>query len=164
MGLRRGAPADVPRILELMRRTHQLNSTGVIWDPEQVESFVSDPRYRVYVAELRDRFVDYGRIGVGVCRLDEGIWHLTSFLLSCRVLSRGISGYFMAWLRGRALREGASEFRGYYKRSDRNHRMKSLYQLAGFRPLRQECEMTVYACRPATEPEPPHWLTVTTKG
>jgi len=162
IGIRRGTPADVPRILELMRRTHQLNSTGVICSPEQVESFVSDPRYRVYVAELRDRFADYGRIGVAVCRLDGGIWRLTSFLLSCRVLSRGISGYFLAWLRGQALREGATEFRGYYKPSDRNHRMKSLYQLAGFRPLHQESEVTVYACRPAIEPEPPHWLTVAT--
>jgi len=164
MEARRGTPADVPRILELMRRTHQLNSTGVVCSPEQVESFISDPRYRVYVVELRDRFVDYGRVGVGVCRLDEGSWHLTSFLLSCRVLSRGISGYFLAWLRGQALREGASEFRGYYKRSDRNHRMKSLYQLAGFRPVHQNGEMTVYACRPVIEPKPPRWLTVETRS
>jgi FkbH-like protein len=164
MAVRRGTPADVPRILELMQRSHQLNSTGVVYDAEQVESFISDPTYRVYVVELQDRFVDYGRVGVAVCRPDEGIWHLTSFLFSCRVLNRGISGYFLAWLRGQALREGASEFRACYKRSSRNHRMKTLYQVAGFTPLHHESEMTVYTCRPANEPEPPHWLTVDARG
>lgn len=162
--LRRARQADVPRILELMRRTHQLNSTGIIYDSAQVKSFVSDARCRIYVAELNDRFVEYGRIGVAVCNLDGNAWDLTSFLLSCRVLSRGISGYFLAWLQRQAFSEGATEFRGLYKRSERNHRMKSLYQMAGFRPLQDHDGVIVYARSPVQEAEPPHWLTVEARG
>jgi FkbH-like protein len=162
--LRRARHADVPRILELMRRTHQLNSTGIVYDPAQVESFVTDTRYRVYVAELKDQFVDYGRIGVAVCHLDANAWDLTSFLLSCRVLSRGISGYFLAWLQGQASHEGATEFRGHYRQSERNHRMKSLYQMAGFTPLQVEDGVIVYSRSPVHEAESPHWLTVEARG
>jgi FkbH-like protein len=158
--IRRATPDDIPRIFELMKRTHQLNSTGVVLEPVEVESFLGDPRYRLYIAELADQFLDYGRIGVAVCRINGPKWELESFLLSCRVLRRGISGYFLSWLLGQAVREAASEFHGLYRPSELNQRMKSLYQLAGFRPLTTRDGLTIYSRNPVPEPPPPHWLTV----
>jgi FkbH-like protein len=159
--LRSATPDDVPRVLELMRRTHQLNSTGVVLRPAEIEERLGHPSYRIYVAELRDRFVDYGRIGVAVCHQGPDVWELESFLLSCRVLSRGIAGCFLSWLQHEAVRDGAREFHGRYRPSKRNHRMEQLYRLAGFKPSGVPRDGTILYSRPPEARLPtPAWLTV----
>ncbi len=113
---------------------------------------------------MTDRFVDYGRIGVAVCKLERNSWELVAFLLSCRVLSRGISSFFLAWLQAEACREGAAEFLGRFRRSERNHRMLALYQLAGFEPRQRWDDGTVlYARRPVAQSKAPGWLRVETE-
>lgn len=158
---RTAVPEDLPRILELMRRTQQLNSTGTVYGSDQVAAWLSDPTRRVHVVTLADRFVDYGRVGVAVCRCARHSWELTSFLLSCRVLARGITGYFLGWLVGQAHEAGASHFRCRYRPSGRNYRLEMLYKLAGFRPVRRYQNGTViYEKETVRPPPPPSWLTV----
>jgi len=133
--LRRSHEDDLPRILELMRRTSQMNATGVIYTAGQIKTFLKNQEYRVFVAELRDRFVDYGKIGVAVCRCEMMKWHLRSFQISCRVTTRGIAGVFLSWLQLQASRSGAAQFEALYKARERNQRMNMLYRLSGFRQI-----------------------------
>ncbi|HET9950831.1 MAG TPA: HAD-IIIC family phosphatase [Candidatus Eisenbacteria bacterium] len=161
LALRRAARGDVPRILELLRRTHQLNSTGVIYGPDAVRAWLRDPRYAVFVAELEDRFVDYGRIGVAVCRRRAKEWELVSFLLSCRVLSRGISGYVLAWVEQQAARHGAEQFLARYRANERNRRMQALYGLAGLKPTGVLPDGTqLFGGAPRRTIQPPRWLSI----
>jgi len=133
IGLRRARPDDLARILELTRRTTQINATGVVFTQEQLASFLSDPKHRVFVAELRDRFVDYGKIGAAVCRCKRSRWELISFQVSCRVSTRGIASVFLSWLQLEAASSGASELACRYRQRERNQRMKLLYGFSGFR-------------------------------
>ncbi|MFC1540196.1 HAD-IIIC family phosphatase [Gemmatimonadota bacterium] len=163
--LREAEESDLPRILELLKRTHQLNSTGVIHSRTEVESFLTEPEYRVYIAALKDRFVDYGRIGVAVCHRESGAWLLLAFLLSCRVLTRGIGHFFLSWLQYQAGRDGARVLEGTYVENDRNQRMKLLYQFSGFQPSGRAGGGAVRysgVCR--EEVEPPDWLSVVEVG
>jgi len=159
--LRTAEVADLPRILELLGRTHQLNATGEMWPESAVRSWIDDPVWRVYVAHLRDRFVDYGRIGVAACRARPDEWEIVAFLLSCRVLSRGISGYFLSWIRGRAASSGASRVQARYRPGARNAQMRALFRLSGLLPASQEAGGTHIYEGPARQPsDPPRWLTV----
>jgi len=159
--LRRAGRDDLPRILELLARTHQLNATGVVWPEQVIASWLESADWRGYVAELRDRFVDYGRIGVAACRVDPAGWELAVFLLSCRVLSRGIAGYVLAWVRGRAAAEGAPGLSAVYRPGPRNVRMRTLYGLAGLTPVEERPDgIQVYAGPAAAASAPPRWLTV----
>ena len=133
---------DIERILELMHRTHQLNATGIIYTPDQITSFFADPNYKLYVAELKDRFVDYGKIGVAICHCQPGKWQLISFFLSCRVLTRGIGNYFISWLQYNAYKKGASHFEGHFIKRERNQRMFLLYTMAGFKPITDQIIQT----------------------
>lgn len=161
MTIRQARRGDLPRILELMHRTHQLNATGKIYAADQVRSFLVHPRYQVYVAELRDTFVQYGKIGVAVCRCYSKKWVLLSFLLSCRVLGRGIGSTFLAWLQSQAYNEGVSRLDGQFVKRERNQRMYLLFTLSGFRPrvargngrliFSRECKGSVRV---------PEWLTL----
>lgn len=157
--IRQADKADLPRILELMHRTHQLNATGKIYDADQIGDFLLDKKYRIYVAELCDKFVEYGKIGVAICRCYSHRWVLVSFLLSCRVLARGIGNFFLSWLLFKAFIEGASKFEGYFMKQERNHRMHLLYTLSGFEPIktkRARCTIFSKDCNKVLKI--PEWL------
>jgi methoxymalonate biosynthesis protein len=159
--LRTARIEDLPRIQELLQRTHQLNATGVVWPPEQIAAWLEDPTWQVFVAELRDRFVDYGRIGVAVCHRQDRVWELVAFMLSCRVLSRGISGFFLAWIRRQAARAGALELRAQFRRRSRNHLMEKLFRLAGLDPSEEGRDGLLTFVGPTLpRARPPRWLTV----
>jgi FkbH-like protein len=159
--LRRARRSDLPRILELMHRTHQLNATGIIYTTERMESFLDNPDFRVYVAELKDRFMDYGKIGVAICQCCSKKWSLLSFLLSCRVLSRGISFFFLSWLQSKAYQHEASKLEAHYIKRERNYRMRVLYTLSGFKSLRAKRDGSVIFVKNCTKNlRIPDWLTL----
>lgn len=160
MTVRKARESDLPRILELMERTHQLNATGTFYRPDEIYSFLSLPEFRFYIAELRDRFVNYGRIGVALCRCHSERWEILSFLLSCRVLSRGIGHCFLSWIRHESHKNGALILDCHYRKQERNHRMYLLYKLAGF-----ECKASdtvgsfIFRKRTDSPFKVPEWLT-----
>jgi FkbH-like protein len=159
--LRPANDSDLPRILELLQRTHQLNATGVVHGPEEVAAWLHDETYRVFVAEMSDRYVDYGRIGVAACRREGETWELVSFLLSCRVLSRGISGFVLAWVERQAALAGARVFRCRYRENDRNRRMAALYRLAGLKLEAERADgIEIFSGAPPAPARPPRWLDV----
>jgi FkbH-like protein len=164
MTIREAKEEDLPRILELMHRTHQLNATGKIYEQDEVISFLTAPNYRIYVVELKDRFVNYGKIGVAICECRPEKWQLFSFLLSCRVLTRGIGYFFLSWLQYQAYRCGASEFEGSYTKHERNHRMQMLYSLSGFRPKQKKGDGSVlFAKTCQSHLSKPDWFTLQTE-
>ena len=156
---------DLNRIMELMHRAHQMNATGIVYDSQRIRSFMSDPRYRLYIVELKDRFVDYGKVGLAICDLYDGKWQLKSFLLSCRVLSRGVSFVFMSWLQHMAFKSGAADIEGIYRKRSRNHRMLMLYCLSGFKSLNENGNgVQIFRARCKKKLRIPDWLILEEKG
>ncbi|UCG61752.1 MAG: HAD-IIIC family phosphatase [Candidatus Zixiibacteriota bacterium] len=153
---------DLERIMELMNRTSQLNATGKVYRPEQVRYFLSDPKYIVYIAMLKDRFVDYGKIGVAICKRHRDRWRLISFCVSCRVLSRGISNVFLNMVRYEANKHGAKTFEACYRERDRNRKMLMLYKLSGLAYLGEDGNgISLFAGSSRKKPFIPKWLTIT---
>ena len=115
----------------------------------------------MFVAELKDRFTDYGRIRVAACRRHNNRWELAVFLLSCRVLSRGIAGFFLAWVRRQAALDGAATLAAAYRANPRNHLIEQLFRLAGLEPRERGSDGTVLFVGPTlSHARGPRWLTV----
>lgn len=89
--VRPAALEDLARCAELVNRTHQLNSTGYTFDHKQLAGFVTNEDHLLLVAELSDRFGHYGTIGLVLIEQHALEWTIKLLLLSCRVLSRGIT-------------------------------------------------------------------------
>lgn len=162
---RRAVPDDTPRILELLQRTHQLNATGVVYGPDEVRAFMTSPGHQVFVATLADRFVDYGRIAVAVCRCEATRWTVLSCLLSCRVLRRGVGNVFLGWLETMASRAGAAELRAHFVPRERNRPMYLQYTMAGFEPDGSGPDGIQFLSRPCRAAPPvPAWIGIAEGG
>ncbi|GMK38339.1 hypothetical protein PCCS19_13930 [Paenibacillus sp. CCS19] len=79
---------DVPRASQLTYRTNQFNSTGIRSSEDQIMQQAQ--LGRVFVLAASDRYGDYGLAGLAVVDADEETMRIESFMLSCRVLGRGI--------------------------------------------------------------------------
>jgi len=101
------APAqeqDVPRVAQLTQRTNQMNLSVVRRNESQVRDALQQG-FRCLVVRVRDRFGDYGLTGVAMHRPAGEALHVESFLLSCRVLGRGVEHRLLAYLGELACRQ-----------------------------------------------------------
>jgi FkbH-like protein len=130
------APADVSdlqRLEELVARTNQLNTTGRIYSYAELDAFRESPRHELLVASLDDRYGEYGKIGLALLEKSDGDWTIRAFLMSCRVMSRGVGAVFLNWIINRAHSAGVRLFADMVP-NERNRMMYATYRFAGFRP------------------------------
>ncbi len=133
----RAGPADVERVVELVERTHRFNTTGERWDPTQIRSIVDDPQWLVPVAQLTDRFGEYGLVGTALVeRHSEArpAWRLRLFMVSCRAAGRDVPVALLGWLIRRARADGAREMLVDIRPNPANVELRMLLRRVGFRP------------------------------
>jgi FkbH-like protein len=83
--VRPATPDDLPRLNELLLRSHQLNLTAT-HGPLSLDDLLC-PDTSAYVASCRDRIADHGLIAVGVFRHHR----LSHWACSCRVLPHRVA-------------------------------------------------------------------------
>jgi FkbH-like protein len=156
--------SDVPRVRELMTRTHQLNTTGLLLSPEEILDLMEsgNGERRVAVAELTDRFGSYGTIGVSIADTSGDCWTLSYLALSCRVLGRGVERAFLSRLLDGAARQGSRFARAHFRNTGRNRQMLVLYHITGFRSdeSSRDGETMVLTMDLDGIPDPPSWITI----
>jgi FkbH-like protein len=151
----RAGESDLTRSEELTVRTHQLNTTGRTFSKTELVEFVRSPTHEVFVARLIDKYGPYGQIGLGVVERRPQVWRLRLFLLSCRVLSRGIGAPFLRALADAAAEEGAS-LEAEVIPNERNRMMLVTLRFLGFREATREGPVTVLRAPAELPPFPSH--------
>ncbi len=93
--VRRPTTDESARVAQLTQKTNQFNLTTIRRTEPEIDALMSDPTWRVFVLTASDRFGDYGLVGVCIVRAAERL-EIDSFLLSCRILGRGVETAFLA--------------------------------------------------------------------
>ncbi len=109
VNIRRASTEDLPRVSQLTQKTNQFNVSLRRRTQGELEQLSSE--WNIWTISARDRFGDYGMIGVGILGRTVDASHkatLDSFLLSCRALGRGIELASLSVLCEAATRSGAS--------------------------------------------------------
>ena len=90
---------EVFRVSQLTQRTNQFNATTIRRSEAEVVEFLQDTRSTALAVTVKDRFGDYGLVGV-VLALKDSSHQMTvdTFLLSCRVLGRGVEHRMLSHL------------------------------------------------------------------
>jgi len=90
--------SQLPRVSQLTHRTNQFNFTTVRRSESDIQQMLQSGRYQCLVADVSDRFGDYGLVGVVIFRTEAKLLSVDTFLLSCRALGRGCEHQLVARL------------------------------------------------------------------
>jgi FkbH-like protein len=82
---------EFPRVVELINKTNQFNTTGKRWTHAEAADFVASNGV-VLAFRVKDRFADYGLVGVILAQENN----IVQFVMSCRVLGMEVEKYAMA--------------------------------------------------------------------
>jgi FkbH-like protein len=100
--------ADFARASQLTQRTNQFNLTTIRRSEADLHR-LWDERAELFRIDVRDRFGEYGFTGLLIGKAAHGCYAVDTFLLSCRVLGRGVEHAVMRWLGAHASRLGLRE-------------------------------------------------------
>jgi FkbH-like protein len=110
---------QVSRIAQLSQRTTQFNSSGIRYGEAELQQALAGGLNAAAV-KVRDRFGDYGLVGAVLYRTAGEHLRVESFLLSCRVLGRGVEYRIAAELGRIAESLGLESVLLDYRESPRN--------------------------------------------
>src|SRR5262249_24765448 len=91
----------------------------------------SPDHYCLQVA-VRDRYGDNGMISVVICDKRNDEWEIDTWLMSCRVLNRGIEQAVSNHIAHEAKKFGAKRLIGRFVPTDRNKIVADLFDRLGF--------------------------------
>jgi FkbH-like protein len=86
------------RAAQLTQRTNQFNCTTIRRGEAEFHALLQSGRYEIFTAEVSDRFGDYGLTGLLIVEKLDAEYRADTFLLSCRVLGRGVEHRLLAFL------------------------------------------------------------------
>ena len=92
------------RAAQLTQRTNQFNFTTIRRSEAELQNLLQD----CVTLEVSDRFGEYGITGLLIFSKQDMDLVVDTFLLSCRVLGRGVEHRVIAWLAETALARGAA--------------------------------------------------------
>jgi FkbH-like protein len=130
---------SLKRVTQLINKTNQFNLTTRRYTEAEVAAVIGNQHTVGLYLRLVDRFADHGIIGV-VIGHDRagGSLEVDCWLMSCRVLGRGVEDATLSILVGEARRRGNSQIVGRYRPSAKNGMVRDLYARLGFNPLSNE--------------------------
>ena len=93
----RPAAAQIDRVAQLTQRTNQFNFTTRRRTESEIRQLAENNR-ECRIVEVSDRFGDYGVVGVLIYGMSPEAVEIDTFLLSCRVLGRGVEHRMLNYL------------------------------------------------------------------
>ena len=157
--------APLSRSVQLLAKTNQFNLTTHRRSAAEIEDFASADGGQAVVVRVRDRFGDAGVVGLALARNRGNDCYIDSFLLSCRVIGRGIETVLLAYLGNNAIRAGATRLVGEFIPSKKNAPCATFYSDHGFTtfvPPEAAASDTVFYELDLTTSAPanPEWITL----
>jgi FkbH-like protein len=129
--VRRNEAAAIPRISELTRKSNQFNLTTRRYDEAQVRALMEAADSEVFSIHVRDRFGDSGLTGVAILRYRDDAVAVDSFLLSCRVIGRGVETAVWRGLLEHAAVRGAHRVEAEYLPTAKNAQVSDFWDRLG---------------------------------
>ncbi|HEY7208861.1 MAG TPA: HAD-IIIC family phosphatase [Bryobacteraceae bacterium] len=132
------APFDsyhLPRIAQLMQRSNQFNLTTQRRSEADCAALAKDARFLPLYATLADRLGDHGLISVVIVEHCGDEVAIRDWLMSCRVLKRGVEQTIMNAVFRHARELGATHVTGEYRPTAKNGMVKQFFAEFGFEKI-----------------------------
>jgi FkbH-like protein len=135
--LTRNALASAGRISELSQKSNQFNLTTTRYSVAEIEQMMGSDTHAVYSLVVSDKFGNAGLTGVAVMRYEGKVGIVENFLMSCRVIGRGVETGIWSCIVADAMQRGCTELRAEYIQSPKNAQVADFYGRLGM-PVHEE--------------------------
>jgi FkbH-like protein len=137
------------RIAELINKSNQFNVTTRRYTESEVSALMDDPATPVVSLSVKDRFGDHGLVGVVVTR-DEvrdatKVLVIDTFLMSCRIIGRGIEFALWGKIFGDARARGCLRVEAEYRETAKNALVRGFFGELGLPVVLSSVGVTRYA-------------------
>lgn len=139
------SPVYMQRIAQLTNKSNQFNLTTKRYSLQEIESVAEDGRHICLYGKLVDKFGDNGVVSVVIGKVEEKVLDIELFLMSCRVLKRGMEQAMLDELVKQAISRGISTLKGYYFKTAKNAMVAKLYKSFGFTLKSSDGDNTVWS-------------------
>ncbi len=150
----------VRRAAQLTQRTNQFNLRTIRRTEEQVRTLMARREMHCWTIEAADRFGSYGMSGLLFAERKDASLVLDTFLLSCRVLGRGIEDAVLDVLGRHCAAKGFATVDAEYVPNGRNEMVADFLARAGWTHREQAAHVRVFTVGAATLAKRSHWVEV----
>jgi FkbH-like protein len=118
------------------QRTNQFNLTSRRLTEADLAAHVAHPtRALVIIGRVIDKFGDHGLVTAATVSIEHTHAEIETFLMSCRVIGRGIEQAFLAALLTILANRGIDHVVGRYFPTEKNAMVREFYPASGFAPI-----------------------------
>ena len=127
-------PLQYPRIAQLTQRSNQFNLRTVRYTENDIQRISESDDYVTLYYTLRDKFGDHGLVGVVIMKkkTSEEVF-IDTWLMSCRVLKRGMEEFIVNRFVKKAREKGFKFISAEYIPTVKNQMVKDIYEKIGFK-------------------------------
>lgn len=130
--IRNFEPIYIQRIAQLTNKSNQFNLTTLRCSESDITHMKDSPDYLCLYGKLEDKFGDNGVVSVVSGERIGDELHMRLWLMSCRVLKRGMEDAMLDTLVSDAQQIGIKTIKGYYYPTAKNNMVRDFYQHMGF--------------------------------
>ncbi len=139
----------LPRIAQLIQRSNQFNLRTIRHSEQEIQTIMQSENYLDLYFTLEDRFGEHGLISVIILKAQEaGIAFIDTWIMSCRVLKRGMEDFSLNKLVDRARAAGFKKLTGEYISTPKNGIVKNHYHQLGFTVQNGHWELDIEQYQP----------------
>lgn len=124
--------SDVNRIAQLTQRTNQFNLTTRRYTSSDIAAMLEDKNKILYTLRLKDAFGDNGMVGLAIIVRKNNIWHIDTFLMSCRIIGRQVEDALVNHIFQDGTAHNIVSICARYIRTAKNEIVADFWQKMGF--------------------------------
>ena len=133
--------SDVARCYELVVRTNQLNMSGKKYSQQEFKEVLARVGHKNFAFSCKDDFGEYGIVGFGQYKVQDGTLIFTEFAMSCRVAGKfAESALFTALLESEGCGKGVFEV----IKTKKNILLRNTLEGIGFKAEREDSSLATY--------------------
>jgi FkbH-like protein len=129
------SPVNLERAAQLFNKTNQMNLATRRMSSDELRAWASDTSHQLMTFRVSDRFGDSGLTGIVGLSFDGRRAHLVDFVVSCRVLGRGVEESMLHVAVDAARRRAAEEIHAQLIPTARNTPCLDFFHRAGWRSV-----------------------------
>lgn len=150
---------EIPRVSQLSQRTNQFNLSTIRYTEDEISAIVSDETKQCWSVHVRDKFGDYGLTGMVVTSEMENQLIVESFMLSCRVLGRGVENAIVYAIKLYANEKKINEIYTNFKKTSKNEPIYN-YLSSTWKLIKEVDESSLFFLNVENSNEPPSHIKI----